>query len=241
MAVTGGLMPQSRISGSRAEGFRRAEKDGDFQAMFADGQGLGYLAQNGIRALKYEDPGKDDFVLELLEAAPQAVFVASYRSIERVIESHHNITRWGHSEADVLHQFSACLTLYEKIADRGRLFLVDVDDRESFDLDASTRFLGVDAVPGKARDGVAGWQPVNDLQYQVEKTGTFHGRVTPPRLERLREIHDWIEGHEARYADLIRGSRPADAGQRSSGADRGSSLSGWGRRLRRTPARGRQR
>jgi hypothetical protein len=203
----GGLGPQSRISGSRREGLKPDDKIGNFHAMFNAGRGVEYLADNRIRSLKYEDPGKDDFALELLDRAPNAVFVTSYRPIERVLESHFNITSWGHNEADVLHQFSACATLYEALASAGRLFMVNVDDPSTFNAEAFRRFLGMAELTENAAALVRAWEPVNDLRYQVERNGgEFTGRVAPPRLDRLRDIHPWVGDVERRYEELIRRS-----------------------------------
>lgn len=199
----GGLAPQSRISGARRESFRPAEKEGDFHSLFHQGLGVQYLQMNKIRSLKYEDPGKDDFILELHKGS-HARFVASYRRIEKVIESHHNIKSWGHREDDVLYQFSACATLYEQLSSDGRLFLIDVDRPDRFNIGAFARFLGVANVPQKALELVRGWLPINDLKYQVEKSGIeFTGRRSPPRLERLRSIHPWVDDTERRYEALL--------------------------------------
>lgn len=205
MAVAGGLQPQSRINGGRREGHKPNEKTGQFLEMFKAGKGFDYLTQNNIRSLKFEDPGKDDFVEDLAEAAPNARFVASYRPIERVIESHYNIEKWGHLESDVLYQFSACLTLYERLASHGRLFLINVDDKSGFDLEAFAAFLGIDTPPERAKALVAEWAPLNTLQYQVEKSGAdYRGRRRPPRIDRLNEIHDWVPEYEQRYRLLCK-------------------------------------
>lgn len=201
-AVCGDIQPQSRISGARREGHKPQEKTGDFWDVFQRGEGYEYLAANRIRGLKFEDPGKDDFVIGLLDLAPNARFVASYRPLELVIESHHNITKWGHPEADVLFQFSACLTLYEQLAAAGRLFLINVDQPQQFNLQAFANFLGR-GPSEKAKALAATWTPVNTLQYQIEKSGgEFAGRRSAPRLDRLREIHDWVPDYEQRYQTL---------------------------------------
>lgn len=201
-AVSGDIQPQSRVSGARREGHKPQEKSGDFWEMFRKNEGYHYLADNRIRGLKFEDPGKDDFIAGLLELAPNARFVASYRPLESVIESHYNIAKWGHSEADVLYQFSACLTLYERLAATGRFFLINVDEPQQFNLQAFASFLDR-GVTDRAKTLAAAWTPVNTLQYQVEKSGAeYEGRRRAPRLDRLREIHDWIPDYEERYQAL---------------------------------------
>lgn len=197
------LVPQARVSGARRDAYRPDDKQGDFHSMFAEGRGYEYIAENEIASLKFEDPGKDDFVLELLDKCPNALFVASHRRIERVLESHYNIKSWGHNEADVLYQFSASLHHYEEMHRRGRLFMISVDGQVPFDAKAFADFLGVGEVSPHASRLIDEWEPINDLQYQVERSGTsFDGRERPPRLERLRTIHPWVDELDARYRRL---------------------------------------
>ena len=56
----------------------------------------------------------------------------------------------------------------------------------------------------KFRNIVEGWEPINTLDYQLSKTGNMEKSAieNSPRLERLKEIHDWIPGLEARYKRL---------------------------------------
>lgn len=206
-AVFGDLTPQSRINGARREAYRIEEKKGNFWEMYQKGSGYQYLADNHIRSLKFEDPGKDDFAEGLLELAPNARFVASYRPIEAVIESHFNIETWGHTESNVLYEFSACLTLYERLAAAGRLFLVNVEEKEQFNLEAFVRFLGRSLPSERTLALVDEWKPINTLRDQVEKHGSnYRGRKSAPRLERLRQIHDWASGYEERYQLLCESS-----------------------------------
>lgn len=187
------------INGARRDTTQDENTIGVFAEMLAQGRGTEYVQANGIAAMKYEDPGKDDFVLDLLEAYPEAKAVTSYRKIEDVIISHHSIRHWGHREADVIYQFSASLHLYRRLFERGRLYMVNVDDPAGFDLELFARFIGA-PVTRSAREIVTGWEPVNTLSYQQEKhDGGQHGRHLPPRIERLREIHPWIEGIEREY------------------------------------------
>jgi hypothetical protein len=201
------MIPHSRINGFRREQYRKEEKTGDFRELYLKGRGLEYIEKNRLVSMKYEEPGKDDFVLALADNNPNVVFVASHRQIEDVISSHYNIKSWGHGEADVLYQYSSCITLYEELARRRRMFLVDVDRKELFDSDAFARFLGLSGPSDDARDFVEQWQPVNDLRHQIEQSGTsFTGRNSPPRLERLRQIHRWIGEVDARYEALCQRS-----------------------------------
>ncbi len=187
------------VNGGRRVTNEAEEAVGDFPALLREGRGVDYVRSNWIAAMKYEDPGKDDFVQELMDAYPEARAVASYRPLEEILTSHYNINMWGHAEPDILHQFSSCLQMYRRLFDHGQLFMLDVSDPSSFSLDAFCHYLGVSPTQ-PARSIVSEWLPTNTLAYQQEKhDGSLHGRAVPPRLNRLREIHPWIEGHEKGY------------------------------------------
>lgn len=203
-ALTGAALidPQARVNGAR-QNFSEKEEVNTFKKMFLEGRGLTYLREHNIVSMKYEDPGKDDFILDVHREFPNAVFLASYRKIEDVISSHYNIEKWGHHESDVLYQFSACLRLYEELAKDNRFFMLNIDEPGQFSLDCMADKIGV-AVTSKARSLVEEWQPINDLKYQVEKDRVFTGRKEPPRMDILRKIHPWIDKTEQKYLELWR-------------------------------------
>ena len=149
--------------------------------------------------MKYEDPGKDDFIRWTAERWPEAKYIASYRSLELVISSHYNIESWGHDEADVIYQFSASLELYEWLFKRNRLLMIDVTNATDFSVEKVEAFLGI-AANDAVKKAVAEWQPTNTLEYQKEKGGDKNKDVVkPPRIERLFDIHPWAPAIEARY------------------------------------------
>jgi hypothetical protein len=190
------------VNGARRDTAANEKSLGNFTEMLKAGQGIAYVNDNRISAMKYEDPGKDDFAIELMAAFPEAKAVTSYRRIEDVISSHYNIRQWGHGEADVLYQFSSSLDIYKRLFERGQLFMINVDSPATFSLGQLSRFLNV-APTRAALDVVSGWEPTNTLGYQQEKhDGGIHDRVLPPRIERLREIHPWIEGTERQYLSM---------------------------------------
>jgi hypothetical protein len=117
-------MPQARITGSRTDTYRTEEKIGNFSL----NAGMAYLEKNNIKSMKYEDPGKDDFILEVAARWPNSKFICSYRPLPLVITSHYNIKTWGHEESDIIYQFSSCITLYEELHKQNRLMMVDVTD-----------------------------------------------------------------------------------------------------------------
>lgn len=206
------ISPQARINGFRQDNFRREEKTGEFRKMFMAGQGLDYMMKNNIMSCKYEDAGKDDFVFELAEAFPRLKFVASHRPLEMVLKSHFNIKSWGHEEADIIFNFSCGLYLYEKLWREGRLYLVDVTRRDRFKPELFLGFLGRTSTP-EFEKIVKEWKPANTLEDQISRyTSEEQEIVDPPRLDRLREIHDWIPAAEARYEKMCNALPPLQQG-----------------------------
>lgn len=195
------LLNQSRINGARKETYHKEEKAG----LFTIADGLKYIEDNELQSMKYEDPGKDDFVLDILKTYPNAKFVCSYRPLEMVINSHFNIKKWGHHEGDVIYQFSASLALYKEIFEAGQLVMVDVTKPQLFDQEKFASAFNADFTPEFTKV-VEGWKPVNDLKYQVEKTEEFSDDMVqaPPRIERLSKIHPWIPSLEAQYLQLCK-------------------------------------
>jgi hypothetical protein len=193
------LIPQARVNGARVDRYKEEEKEGLFKE-----DGIGYLKRNNIVSLKYEDPGKDDFILEVADCWPEAKFVCSYRPLPLVIASHYNIKSWGHDEADVIYQFSASLALYEQLHQWGRLVMIDVSDNSHFSLEKVASFLGVKPTPS-SRKIVSEWEPINTLHSQISRYGGTEKDVSaPPRIERLFEIHPWAAALEERYRQICR-------------------------------------
>ena len=197
-----------------------AEK-GWFKEEFSKGKGIDYLEKKLIRRMKFEDPGSDDFIWQVAERYPDCRFVASHRSIEKVINSHYSIKSWGHDLADVVFQYSSCLHLYEKLHLHGRFFLIDVDSPESFSLNALCGFLE-GSPTDQTNEIVESWTPTNTLGYQLEKEGNFANLnrknsvdslgvtkdakkeiLTHPMVPTLREKHFWINDADSRYDYLV--------------------------------------
>ena len=59
------ISSQARINSFRKDSFHPEVKKGDARKAFMSGQGIEYIRQNNIKAMKYEDPGRDGFILEL--------------------------------------------------------------------------------------------------------------------------------------------------------------------------------
>lgn len=192
------LTPQARINGCRVDTF------GKGRCAFQVRDGVPYLRGYDIQSLKYEDPGKDDFILEVAREFPEAKFVASYRPLIEVLESHYNLrSSWGHDEADVLHQFKSCLELYETLYEQGRLCMVDVNLPQLFSPEKFAGFLGV-AARAEFLDFVTRWEPTNTLDYQQAKSGTAAPRKEFPNFDALLRRNPWALKAEADYRQLCK-------------------------------------
>lgn len=199
------------INGYRTNTREPEDQKGRFREDYTGGRAFDNIERNGISYMKFEDAGQDEFILQLARRYPDCKFVASHRKIEKVIDSHFNIKKWGHSIDDVLFQFSACLSIYEELFAMGRFFLIDVDQPAGFSLDAFAAFM--DGTPSdETRAMVEGWKPVNDLEYQISKGGKDFDPaavVAHPALETLRRRHFWIDEADRRYQVLVDGSSKA--------------------------------
>ena len=196
--------PQARIAGSRRDGLDPSRVP-SFIDLFAQGEGIEYFRVHDIQAVKLEDPCNDDFGDELADAFPNAKWMTSHRSIEAIVTSHFNIKKWGHGEEYVLGSFRRSIDLFERLAEQGRLFVVNVDAPEAFDLQRLSTYLDV-PITSTAREIAGNWRPVNDLRYQKAKWDeAFHGMAErPPGLDDLRQRHPWIDEVEARYEAVWR-------------------------------------
>ena len=196
------------ITGSRLNNREVGGERGEFNTAYKSGNSIDYIRKKEINIIKLEDPGKDSLVREIAESFPSCVFVASHRSLEKTVNSHLNIKKWGHSIEDVIYQYSACISIYEDLAKAGRLFLVNVDDPASFSPDSFCRFL-----KGRSclefEQFVQEWRPVNDLSYQKDKFGEeFHGVIEEHHQSKsLGSIHFWVAQAEAKYLKLVADSK----------------------------------
>jgi len=157
-----------------------------------------------IRCVKLESPGIDTLAYDLASSFPQARWLGSVRTIEKIITSHFNIKKWGWSEERILRSYVSDLAFYEHVAVAGRLFLVDIDKPEGFSLRSLLSFLGVDHPGQRAPDFVEKWYVVNPLTQQRAKAGedVTAPMEIPPGLETLRERHPWVADIERRYHAL---------------------------------------
>lgn len=200
----GEISPQARLNSYRKDSFHPEEKKGDARKVFLSGQGIKYIRQNNIKALKYEDPGRDAFVLELMEVFPEIKFVTSYRPIEQVIKSHYSLKEaWGHTEGEVLYDLSTSLYLHKKLWQSGRLFIIDVTDPASFNSELLLLFLNKKSTK-KYEQIIKEWKPYNTSLQQLLKHKINNGRhfKGPSALAGLTEIHTWVPSAEQEYKNM---------------------------------------
>ncbi len=132
-------------------------------------EGTKYLRAHNIQYCKVEHPGKDLLTLEIAREWPQCRFVAPYRSIRRILESHGRLS-WGQTMETVARNIIADLKVLEILVTKGRLFVIPVERPEEFNSVAFLDFLGAHHSDRFAKF-CSEWPKVNTSQYQIEKSG----------------------------------------------------------------------
>lgn len=195
------LEPQSRLSGARKEGLK-AVRHPSWDDFVAAGRPWEYFRQHDIRSLKIEEPGIDEFGNELLTEFPGAKWLANYRRIEDIVVSHYNL-RWGFTQAKLVRLMEQNLKLYERLHERGLLFVIDIDDPTSFSLINFCKFLDA-PVTSEAEAISASWGKVNDLSTLRAASGDGRTeKMIPADLGSLRTRFPEIERLERRYMQLL--------------------------------------
>jgi len=198
-----GELPQpfSVITPGRVESMINENKK-IFRKLYLQGYGWKYFDDYSIQTLKLEDPSIDFLGFSLLAKFPEAKWLTTYRNIEDVITSHYNIKSWGKSEEHVLRSFLTSIDLMEQIAHQKRLFIINIDAPENFNINNMVKFLECE-VTKKANYIASNWPKVNPLSYQKEKfSEKIKQKEKPPALNTLRDRHPWIEEIEERYFQL---------------------------------------
>ena len=192
--------PQSRVNAARKEavaGDRRPDLD-DYVARH---QPMDYFRDHGFATVKLEEPGMDTWGRRLAAAFPEAPWLGNYRPIAKIIRSHYNLS-WGFPEHKLLTRSRATMLFYEELAAKGRLFVMNIDRPDQFDLGAFAVFVGAE-VTGEARQMVRDWPPVNDLADIRANAGTpLETIAEPPDLDSLLERYPWVEEMETRFLAL---------------------------------------
>lgn len=124
-----------------------------------------FVRTHAITTLKIEDPGLDDDCATLAAASPSTKVLASFRPIEKIVNSHGNIKPWGMPADRVVSQWIAALEFYEAMQSQNRLWMLDLDAQDQFDSEAFATFLGCQ-LSATASTFAADWPRINDLATQ---------------------------------------------------------------------------
>ena len=180
--------------GSESQLLRTAIRSGD---------GMDFFRRYSPQCIKLEGPSTDGLVAELSALYPRLKWVTSIRAVDKIITSHHNIKSWGWSEQRIIEAFRSDLDVYEALARDGRLFVVNVDAPEHFNIERALAFLGCEQKGPLADQFVQEWRVINPLERQQRKAGEATLPKQPaPGLDTLRQRHPSLHELEERYEHL---------------------------------------
>jgi len=193
--------PYSVITPGRVESMLK-QNNIYFRDLYLQGCGWKYFENYSILSAKIEDPAIDYLGHSVAVKFPEAKWLTTLRYLEDIIISHYNIKTWGKSEDHVLHSFRSGIDLFEELAYQGRLYVLNIDEPEKFNIKSMAKFLGCE-VTKKANWIASNWPKVNSLEYQKDKFGeSAIQKREPANLGTLRKRHPWIEEVEGRYLRL---------------------------------------
>lgn len=189
---------RSVISGSRQETYR--PRDPSFREFMASGRPEEYFSAHDIDMLKIEEPGEDMVAWRVSHRFPNAKWLTSKRRIEDVMISHHNL-RWGRSEQKLLTNYKKAYELFEDLTVARRLFILDIDRPDKFDLNRFCDFIGADPTR-KTYELIESWPVINPLSRQQDISGQNHVKQIPPGLHTVRRRNPWLPVVEGCYDQL---------------------------------------
>ena len=182
------------------------ESQGAFEPNYAlyksEGRIVDFVEENDLTALKLEDPGVDDDAYRLFDAFPDATVIATFRPLDKIINSHGNIRPWGMAPERVARNWSENLVFYEHAHRAGRLVMIPLEERDRFDAGRAAEVLGAPVPPGWEAFQ-AGWPVINDLvtQKEISRDATDIS-FRMDRQDVLDAFPD-TEVKEQRYRDLL--------------------------------------
>jgi len=194
------LYPYSAVTPGRVDTINR-EVGFLLRSAIENGKPEQYFRDLGSQSVKIEEPGRDDLLLRLCNAFPDAVVVTTFRKIENIVVSHHNLP-WGHSEKQVLVDWRCALEMFEMVSERKRLFVIDIDHPSTFSDEAFAAFLDSPLL-SDAKEVVREWRVQNDLKYQQGKSGLTQPKQIPAGISSLRTRYYWIDEVEEKYRHLV--------------------------------------
>lgn len=161
-----------------------------------------FVKVHQLEALKFEDPGVDDDAYTLLDSFPDAIVIATYRPLEKIINSHGNIKPWGMDPDKVERNWSQNLRFFEHANSQNRLIMIPLETKESFDVAAA--FEKLDCAPGQSwEDFWQDWPIVNDLVSQKVISNDASDISFHLSREEVLAKYPETEDKERRYEALL--------------------------------------
>ncbi|MDZ7833002.1 MAG: hypothetical protein U5L07_14740 [Desulfobacterales bacterium] len=184
---------------------RENEKSKIFQEKISEGKEIDYIKENSFKYIKVESPSADILSYDLSAAFPSSKWITSFRSIDEIIISHYNLKTWGWTERRILNAYVCDLVFYEFLDRQKRLFAVNINEPEMFNLDKMIDFLESPVnIRDQAINFINNWYVVNPLDRQQKKASeeVLGEKDIPPNLSSLRDRHPWLLNIEFRYRQL---------------------------------------
>ncbi len=164
-----------------------------------------FVNHHNLEALKLEDPGVDDDAMRLFDIFPEAAVIATYRPLQKVINSHGNIKPWGMRPAKVEHLWTKNLEFYEHAEKAGRLVMIPLEERDIFDPVRASQCLKCE-ISDKWQDFWEQWPVVNDLKSQKEYSKDNSEISFFMSREEMLSKFPGVEEKERRYEALLKGA-----------------------------------
>lgn len=171
--------------------------------MIKQNNDLSFFQKKNDHFFKIESPGNDTLCINLCSQYKDIKWIASMRKIEDIIISHYNICKWGWSEQKILNAYKNDLFIYEYIAEKSGLFLVNIDKPSKFNIRNLLNFLGLYSSSSEAEHFIQKWNVVNPLEMQKKKADEpYNDKKKPENINNLRDRHPWIHDIESRMNAL---------------------------------------
>ncbi|NVK13353.1 MAG: hypothetical protein HWE35_04165 [Rhodobacteraceae bacterium] len=200
-ALTGdGLAPMGKVHSARQS---EGELEPSYRECKAQGAVAEFVTRHRLRSLKLEDPGVDGDAFELFRAFPEATVIATFRPVEKIINSHGNIKPWGMAPEQVVRNWTGNLAFYEAAARAGRLVLIPMEDKAQFDAEAAAARLGC-AVADSWQPFLEEWPRINDLKAQKQVSKDESEISFAMSRDEVLAAFPQVHEAEARYKALVR-------------------------------------
>ena len=189
--------PENIFSFTPGRVIQNYAKPNELKEFIVNNRGLSFFSNKNSHFFKIESPGIDTLCLELSSKLSETKWLASMRKIDKILISHHNLLKWGWSEQKILNAYKNDLFVYNYIAEKHGLFIVNVDEPLKFNCQKFLDFLGIDSLNLVAKDFIENWYVVNPLNNQKKKAGEkLVGKAIPDSIHSVRSRHPWIKDIE---------------------------------------------